>query len=89
MKKTAKKSTARVPTKRRRARPTDEPREEYDFTGAVRAKYAARFREGTNVVLLDPDVAEAFRNSAAVNHALRSLLELVPASKASRRHRTA
>ena len=64
-------------------------RPEYDFTGAVRGKYAARFQAGTNLVLLDPDVAEAFQDSAAVNHALRSLLELVPTPKAGRRRRTA
>ncbi len=42
----------------------------------VRGKYAARYREGTNVVLLEPDVAAAFPDSAAVNAALRALLEV-------------
>jgi hypothetical protein len=88
MKKTGKKSTRRAAPKRR-ARPRPEMRPEYDFTGAVRGKYAARFAAGTNLVALDPDVAEAFQDSAAVNHALRSLLELVPAPKPSRRRRTA
>ena len=37
---------------------------EYDFTGAVRGKYYERYRQGTNVVLLDPDVAAVFRDSA-------------------------
>jgi hypothetical protein len=50
----------------------DEPRREYDFRGGVRGKYAARYRAGTNVVLLDPDVAEAFPDSAAVNRVLRA-----------------
>ncbi len=49
---------------------------EYDFTGAVRGKYYERYRQGTNVVLLDPDVAVAFGNSAAVNDALRLLVSL-------------
>ncbi len=47
--------------------------EEYDFSKGVRGKYAKRFHQGTNIVVLDPDVAERFPNSAAVNRALRSL----------------
>ena len=49
---------------------------EYDFTNAVRGKYYERYQEGTNVVLLEPDVAAAFPNSEAVNEALRSLLRI-------------
>ncbi len=49
---------------------------EYDFSGAVRGKYYERYRQGTNVVLLDPDVAAVFRDSAAVNDTLRSLVSL-------------
>jgi len=49
-------------------------REEYDFSSGVRGKYAQRFAEGTNVVALEPDVAERFPTSAAVNAALRKLL---------------
>jgi hypothetical protein len=54
----------------------DELREEYDFSQmkAVRGKYAARYHEGTNLVLLAPDVAAAFPNSKIVNEALRRLL---------------
>jgi hypothetical protein len=50
---------------------------EYDFSqlkGAVRGKYAERYREGTNLVLLDPDVAAAFPDAKAVNDALRRVL---------------
>jgi len=54
---------------------SDEMRPEYDFSKGVRAKYAQRFREGTNVVVLDPDVAAEFKDSAAVNDALRRLLK--------------
>ena len=50
-------------------------RPEYDFSGGVRGKYAARFREGTNLVLLEPDVAAEFRTAAAVNKALRALIK--------------
>jgi hypothetical protein len=49
---------------------------EYDFSGTVRGKYYERYREGTNVVLLDPDVAQAFKDSESVNRALRLLLGL-------------
>ena len=51
-----------------------EMRAEYDFTNGIRGKYAARYRRGTNVVLLDPEIAAAFPDSKSVNDALRSLL---------------
>jgi len=50
-------------------------RPQYDFGKGVRGKYAQRFREGTNVVVLDPDVAAEFKDSAAVNDALRRFLK--------------
>lgn len=56
----------------------DELRPEYDFStmkGGVRGKYVERYREGTNLVLLDPDVAAAFPDGKAVNDALRLLLQ--------------
>jgi len=61
---------------------------EYDFSGAVRGKYYERYRQGTNVVLLDADVAEAFHDSASVNDALRLLVSVAEA-KVSRRRRDA
>lgn len=70
----------------RKRRTADDVRREYDFSGGVRGKYAARFRGGTNVVVLAPDVAEVFKTSEAVNEALRSHLRHKPAS---RRRRTA
>ena len=54
----------------------DDLEEEYDFTGAERGKYLERYRQGTNVVLLDPDVAQAFKDSESVNQTLRLLLDL-------------
>jgi hypothetical protein len=57
----------------------DDLRPEYDFdySKAVRGKYCRRLlREGANIVVLEPDVAKAFGDSAAVNEALRSLLDL-------------
>ena len=49
---------------------------EYDFSQSVRGKYAKRYAEGTNVVVLSPDVAEFFPNSEAVNAALRALVDI-------------
>ena len=54
--------------------PHDEMRPEYDLRGGVRGKYYERYQQGTNVVLLDPDVAKVFRDSALVNEALRQYL---------------
>jgi hypothetical protein len=62
----------------------DSMRSEYDFRGGVRGKYAARYREGTNIVLLEPDVAKVFPNAKAVNRALRALLDVVPAKRRGR-----
>ena len=50
------------------------PEYQFDYSTAVRGKYYRRLlKEGANVVVLEPDVARAFRSSAAVNEALRSL----------------
>ena len=58
----------------------DELRPEYDLAGllkdGVRGKYASRYKEGTNLVLLAPDVAEAFPTEEAVNSALRLVIKL-------------
>jgi hypothetical protein len=54
----------------------DEMRPEYDFTGAVRGKYYERYKKGTNIIVLDPDVAEVFKGPDSVNQALRLLLTL-------------
>jgi hypothetical protein len=59
--------------KNRRA---DELRAEYDFSGGVRGKHHLAYKAGTNVVVLDPDVAKAFPDASSVNRALRLLLEL-------------
>jgi hypothetical protein len=52
----------------------DEMRAEYDLRGGVRGKYFERYQQGTNVVLLEPDVYEHFKDSLAVNQALREYL---------------
>jgi len=64
----------------------DEMREEYDLRGGVRGKFFAEYQKGTNVVLLDADVAKAFRTSEEVNRALRQLLsERGGATKSAKR----
>lgn len=50
---------------------------EYDFSKGVRGKYARPYARGTNVVVLDPDVAKLFPNADAVNSSLRSLAEII------------
>ena len=52
-------------------------RDEYDFSGGVRGKYASRYAKGTNIVLLDRDVAEVFSTPEAVNTALRALAGII------------
>lgn len=54
-----------------------ELREHYDFSNGVRGKYAARYAEGSNVVVLEPDVAKKFPTAEAVNEALRRYSEAV------------
>lgn len=68
MKKNSKKKAGRV---------ADEMRPEYDFRDGDRGKYAAGYEEGTNVILLDPDVVEVFPDSKTVNENLRALLEIM------------
>jgi hypothetical protein len=55
---------------------------EYAFSSGVRGKYTSRYREGTNIVILEPEIAEVFTDSQSVNDALRPLADLI------RRHRT-
>jgi hypothetical protein len=83
MKKSKKKARPLGPDK-------DTMRPEYDFSKAVRGVTAARYAEGTNVVLLDPDVAELFPDSRAANEALRTIARLMRTSPRKRpRTRTA
>ena len=59
--------------------PNDELRPEYDFSqlkGGVKGKYVQQYRAGTNLALLAPDVAQAFPTDAAVNEALRQLINI-------------
>ena len=60
----------------------DEMKPEYDFSGGVRGKYYEAYKQATNVVVLDPDVAEVFRDSASVNEALRLLTKIAKSTAA-------
>ncbi len=55
--------------------------EEYDFSNGVQGKYAEKYEEGTNVVVIDPDVAKFFPDHDSVNQALRSLTEIIKSQK--------
>jgi hypothetical protein len=53
------------------------PEYNFDYSKAIRGKHFKRLlEEGSNVIVLEPEIAQAFANSAAVNDALRSLLEI-------------
>jgi hypothetical protein len=58
-----------------RGSPQPDMRAEYDFSNAVRGKYAKLFAEGTNLVLLAPDVAAEFPTATSVNRALREVIK--------------
>ncbi len=70
--------------KSEKRRAQDELRREYDLSqlkGGVRGKYTARYREGTNLVLLSPDVAAHFPDEKSVNKALRALIHAAKVSR--------
>jgi hypothetical protein len=54
-----------------------EMRDEYDFSRGVRGKYARRYAQGSNVVVLEPDVAKVFPSAEAVNDSLRALAGII------------
>lgn len=73
------------------ARHGDDMRKEYDLSmlaGGVRGKYYRRATAGTNLVLIEPDLATMFPDSAAVNRALRVLADAAEANDASKRRRS-
>lgn len=70
-----------------RTKPTVEMLDEYDFSKGERGKYAKRYAEGTNIVVLAPDVAEVFGDSESVNDALRALVKIVRQSNKKRAKR--
>ena len=60
----------------------DEMRPEYDFSDGVRGKYYEAYKQSTNIIVLEPDVAEVFRDAAAVNEALRLLTKIAKSTAA-------
>jgi hypothetical protein len=56
-------------------------RKECDFSGGIRGKYAKRFSQGSNIVVLDPSVARVFTDSDSVNQALKALSEIFQRQK--------
>ena len=66
----------------RKAKPRtkNDIRDEYDFSGGVRGKYATRCASGSNVVVLDPEVAAVFTDSVQVNRLLKAVLAAIPAA---------
>jgi len=76
MKKVSRSNGARGKTSRGNA--AEDMRAEYDFRGGIRGKYARRLARGSNLVLLDPDIASRFRSDRAVNRALRDYLTRKP-----------
>jgi hypothetical protein len=54
--------------------------DDYDFSQGVRGKYVERFAQGSNIVVLSPDIAEVFPDSESVNNALRMLVEIADKS---------
>ena len=57
---------------------------EYDFRGGVRGKYASRYAQGSNIVVLSPDVAKMFPDSESVNRALRACGEIIRSQRRKR-----
>ncbi|MFH0811579.1 MAG: hypothetical protein V2A69_01885 [Pseudomonadota bacterium] len=55
--------------------------EEYDFSSGIRGKYAKRYAKGTNIVVIEPDIAKFFPDHDSVNQALRSLTEIIKRQK--------
>ena len=58
-------------------------RDSYDFSQGVRGKYIERLKNGTNLVILDPDVAAVFPDTESVNQALRALATIIAARRAT------
>jgi hypothetical protein len=71
----------------RRGIDRDTMRSEYDFAGATRGATVARYRQGTNVVVIDPDVMDVFPDAAAVNDALRAIAIVVRQRRRTRTRR--
>ncbi len=76
-------------TRRKLSGDEDTMRPEYDFSKGVRGKHAARYAEGTNVVVLEADVAREFRTTEQVNETLRAVSKLLEQHRKRPRRKTA
>lgn len=63
--------------KKKKPNKNKEMLDNYDFSKGVQGKYYERYRKGTNIVLIDPDVAKTFPNAQSVNNALRALAHII------------
>ena len=75
--------------RRRSPENEDTMRPEYDFSKGVRGKHAAKYAEGTNVVVLEPDVAREFRTTEQVNETLRAVSNLLQQHRKRKSRKTA
>jgi hypothetical protein len=76
------------PSRKKRLDPDrDTLRPEYDFSKGVRGLTAARYAQGTNIVVVDPDVRDVFPDSAAVNDALRALAPVIRRRRVAKRRK--
>jgi hypothetical protein len=66
-------------------KPSSDPQPEYDFSQGERGKYVSRYRAGTNVVVLDPEVAAVFPDAESVNQALKDLITIAHRAGARKR----
>lgn len=76
-------------TKAKQLEDKDTMRPEYDFSGGVRGKHAAKYAEGTNVVVLQPDVAREFQTAEQVNETLRAVAKMLQQHRRRSGHKTA
>ena len=74
---------------KKKAGSSDEMRAEYDFSRGVRGRHAARYAAGTNVVVLEPDVASQFPTADDVNDTLRTVARLIERRKRNGKHQPA
>jgi len=76
-------------TRKKQSEAKDTMRPEYDFSKGVRGKHAAKYAAGTNVVVLEPDVAREFRTAEQVNETLRAVSKMLQQHRKRRDGKTA
>lgn len=74
----------RKPSRRRRPTDVDTMRREYDFSGGLRGVTSARYRQGSNLVAVDPDLLDVFPDGKSVNEALRALAGVIRSGRGKR-----